>query len=56
MITEFRTLIEPLSLHEVEFVIIGGLALVLRGSGRTTQDSISATRGKQATFRNSRLR
>lgn len=38
MTTEFRTLIDSLCEHEVDYVIIGGVALVLRGSGRTTQD------------------
>jgi hypothetical protein len=36
--TEFRALIESLCRHQVDFVVIGGIALVLRGSGRTTQD------------------
>lgn len=38
MTTEFRSLIESLCKHQVDFVVIGGIALVLRGSGRTTQD------------------
>ena len=38
MATDFRRLIESLCDHGVEFVIVGGVALVLHGSARTTQD------------------
>jgi hypothetical protein len=36
--TDFKGLIEALVGEEVEFAIIGGVALVLHGSARTTQD------------------
>ena len=36
--TDFRTLIEALTDHHVDFVVIGGVALVLRGSPRATAD------------------
>jgi predicted nucleotidyltransferase len=38
MATDFRALLEALLDGGVEFVIIGGVALVLQGSARTTQD------------------
>jgi hypothetical protein len=36
--TDLRALLEALADHEVEFVVIGGVALVIHGSARTTQD------------------
>lgn len=36
--TDLRILIETLSDHNVDFVLIGGVALVVHGSGRTTED------------------
>jgi hypothetical protein len=36
--TDFPRLIEALVVEQVEFVIIGGVALVLHGSARVTQD------------------
>jgi hypothetical protein len=36
--TDFRRLIEALAAHQVEYIIIGGVALVLHGSARSTQD------------------
>ncbi len=38
MASDVKALIEALAEHEVRFVIIGGVALVLQGSSRTTQD------------------
>lgn len=38
MATDFRRLIETLVEGHVDFVIIGGVALVLHGSARVTQD------------------
>lgn len=38
MATDFRRLLDSLVEHRVEFVIIGGVALVLHGSSRVTQD------------------
>lgn len=38
MTPDFRSLIESLAQQQVDFVIIGGVALVLHGSARTTQD------------------
>jgi hypothetical protein len=38
MATDFRALIAALADHEVDFVVIGGVALVLRGSPRSTAD------------------
>lgn len=38
MATDFQRLIEALVQHQTEFVIIGGVALVLHGSSRVTQD------------------
>lgn len=38
MATDFQRLIEALVQHQAEFVIIGGVALVLHGSSRVTQD------------------
>lgn len=35
---DLRALIEALSDRQVDFVVIGGVALVLQGSARTTQD------------------
>lgn len=35
---DFRRLLEALTTQGVEFVIVGGVAMVLRGSGRTTVD------------------
>jgi hypothetical protein len=36
--TDFRGLIEALADHQVDFVVIGGVALVLHGSPRSTGD------------------
>ncbi len=36
--TDFRRLVEVLALGRVDFVLVGGLALVLRGSSRVTED------------------
>lgn len=38
MIPDLRPLIDALVENQVEFVIIGGVALVLHGSARATQD------------------
>lgn len=38
MVTDFRALIEALCDAEVEFVVIGGVALVVQGAPRTTAD------------------
>lgn len=38
MATDFRALLDSLVEHRVDFVIIGGVALVLHGSARITQD------------------
>lgn len=38
MASEFQRLIEALADHEVDHVIIGGVAMVLHGSSRVTQD------------------
>ena len=38
MTPDFRALIEALADQQVEFVVIGGVALVLRGSPRSTGD------------------
>jgi hypothetical protein len=38
MATDFRRFLERLADHEVQFVIVGGVALVLHGSARVTQD------------------
>lgn len=38
MVTDFRRLVEALVGHRVDFVIVGGVALVLQGSARTTRD------------------
>jgi hypothetical protein len=38
MVTDFRRLLETLVSHRVDFVIVGGVALVLQGSSRTTAD------------------
>lgn len=35
---DLRALIEALAEHRVRYVVIGGVALVLQGSGRSTQD------------------
>ncbi|XYH93195.1 DUF6036 family nucleotidyltransferase [Sorangium sp. So ce1128] len=38
MVTDFRRVVEALVGEHVDFVIIGGLALVIQGSSRTTND------------------
>jgi hypothetical protein len=38
MATDFQRFLERLVDHEVQFVIVGGVALVLHGSARVTQD------------------
>ncbi|WP_437894795.1 DUF6036 family nucleotidyltransferase [Sorangium sp. So ce124] len=38
MVTDFRRVVEALVGERVDFVIIGGLALVIQGSSRTTND------------------
>ncbi len=38
MATDFERLLAELRDHEVEFVVVGGVALVLQGSARTTAD------------------
>lgn len=38
MVTDFQRLVEALSGGRVEYVVIGGVAMVLHGSARTTQD------------------
>lgn len=38
MIPDYRTIISALTDHDVEFVIIGAVALVLHGSARVTRD------------------
>jgi hypothetical protein len=38
MVTDFERLLRALAEHDVTFVIIGGVALVLHGSARVTQD------------------
>lgn len=38
MITDFRRLIEVLAQHHVQYIVIGGVALVLHGSARVTRD------------------
>ena len=38
MATNFRAILEALLDHEVEFVVVGGVALVARGAPRTTED------------------
>ena len=38
MIPNYRAIIDALSEHEVDFVIIGAVALVLHGSSRVTRD------------------
>ncbi|XXT15585.1 DUF6036 family nucleotidyltransferase [Sorangium sp. So ce429] len=38
MVTDFRRVVEALIGEHVDFVIIGGLALVIQGSSRTTND------------------
>lgn len=38
MVTDFEQLLRALAEHDVAFVIIGGVALVLHGSARVTQD------------------
>lgn len=37
MVTDFERLLRALAEHDVDFVIIGGIALVLHGSARVTQ-------------------
>ena len=36
--TDFKKLLSNLALHEVDFILIGGLAAVAHGSARLTQD------------------
>jgi len=36
--TDFQRLVEALERHNVQYVIIGGVAMVLHGSARVTQD------------------
>ncbi len=38
MVTDFQRLVEALSERRVDYIIIGGVAMVLHGSSRTTQD------------------
>lgn len=38
MTADFHGLLSTLKVHEVAFVVIGGAALVLHGSARSTQD------------------
>ena len=38
MVTDFQRLVEALSGGRVEYIVIGGVAMVLHGSARTTQD------------------
>ena len=38
MIPDYRRLIEALDKHEVDYVVIGAVALVLHGSARVTRD------------------
>jgi hypothetical protein len=38
VVTDFQRLVEALSGHRVAYIVIGGIALVLHGSARTTQD------------------
>ncbi len=38
MATDFESLLAALTGHNVDFVVVGGVALVLRGAGRTTYD------------------
>lgn len=38
MFSNVAKIVETLTDHEVRFVVIGGVALVLQGSSRTTQD------------------
>jgi hypothetical protein len=38
MAPDFRTLVDALAANQVRYVIVGGVALVLQGSGRTTRD------------------
>lgn len=38
MIPDYRVVISALADHQVEFVIVGAVALVLHGSGRVTRD------------------
>ena len=38
MATDFQQLVEALSARQVRYVIVGGVALVLHGSARVTQD------------------
>jgi hypothetical protein len=37
-VTDFRKLVDALAVARVDFVLIGGVALVLQGSSRTTAD------------------
>ena len=38
MSTDFKKVVEVLAAEQVAFVIIGGLALVIQGSSRATND------------------
>lgn len=38
MATDFRALVDALSAEQVDYVVIGGVALVLQGAPRTTAD------------------
>src|SRR3954468_11939214 len=38
MITRFRKIVELLSSHEIEFIVVGGLAAIVHGSPRLTKD------------------
>jgi hypothetical protein len=38
VVTDFQRIVEALAAAEVRYVIVGGVALVLHGSARTTQD------------------
>ncbi|MFL5416352.1 MAG: hypothetical protein ACJ78Y_10155, partial [Myxococcales bacterium] len=38
MITRFRKIVELLSSHKIEFIVVGGLAAIVHGSPRLTQD------------------
>ncbi len=38
VVTDFQRLVEALEQHRVQYLIIGGVALVLHGSARVTQD------------------
>lgn len=40
---ELRRILEVLASHEVDFIVVGGLAAVLQGAPTTTYDAISFT-------------